>query len=106
MLSWMEHAGGEGRLLGRAVSCPRTRAASGPAAACLGLGWARGSAQHSPSQVGNFAARLSAAQPVPQPSLAAGLVMLPPLMSANSMREQIKPSPVSNYVAMGEAISS
>lgn len=32
--------------------------------------------------------------------------MLPPLMSANSMREQIKTSPVSNYVAMGEAISS
>lgn len=32
--------------------------------------------------------------------------MLPPLTSANSMRAQIKTSPVSNYVARGEAISS
>lgn len=72
----------------------------------LGLGQASGSAQHSPSQVGDLAAQLSAAQQVPQPPLAAGLIMLPPLISANSMKEQIKTSPVSNYVAMGEAISS
>lgn len=32
--------------------------------------------------------------------------MLPPLTSTNSIREQIKTSPVSNYVARGEAISS
>lgn len=108
MLSGMEHAGGEGPLSGRAISCPETRASSGPAAACLGLGlgWARGSAQHSPSQVGDLASRLSAVQQVPLPPLAAGLIMLPPLMSANSMTEQIKTNPVSNYVAMGEAISS
>lgn len=105
MVRGMEQAGG-GQLLERAISCPRTRASSGPAAACLGLGWASGLAQHRPSQVDDFASRLSAAQIVPQPPLAAGLIMLPPLTRTSSMREQIKTSLVSNYVAMGEAISS
>lgn len=60
MLSGMEHTGGEGQLSGRVISCPRTCASSEPAAACLGLGWASGSDQHSPSQAGNLTARFSA----------------------------------------------
>lgn len=110
MLSGMEHAGAEGTALGKGYQLSQDTCISWACCSMLGLGlgfrlrlrlrpstalptWAISSPAHcsTASSTTSSGSRSNYA---------------PTLTSANSMREQIKTSPVSNYVARGEAISS